>query len=128
VARIRTCSRRGSAWAACAGISARTRARARPSRTRSVAVGRPLSLPRPALPRTALERAGRANEAARAYEEALALEPQSQAAALALSHLRLSSGDAAGARRVLEQALAHAGRRAESDPYWIYRRATPGHR
>jgi len=68
----------------------------------------------------ALERAGRATEAARAYEEALALEPQSQAAALALSHLRLSSGDAAGARRVLEQALAHAGRRAESDPYWIY--------
>ncbi|HZM51777.1 MAG TPA: tetratricopeptide repeat protein, partial [Vicinamibacteria bacterium] len=68
----------------------------------------------------ALERAGRAGEAARAYQEALALEPQSQAAALALSHLQLSSGDAAGARRVLEQALAHAGRRAESDPYWIY--------
>ena len=68
----------------------------------------------------ALERVGRATEAARAYEEALALEPQSQAAALALSHLRLSSGNAAGARRVLEQALAHAGRRAESDPYWIY--------
>lgn len=68
----------------------------------------------------ALERAGRASDAARAYEEALALEPQSQAAAVALSHLRLSAGDAAGARRVLGEALAHAGRRSESDPYWIY--------
>lgn len=68
----------------------------------------------------ALERAGRASEAARAYQEALALEPQSQAAAVALSHLRLSSGDAAGARRALDEALAQAGRRAESDPYWIY--------
>jgi thioredoxin-like negative regulator of GroEL len=63
---------------------------------------------------------GRASEAARAYQGALALEPQSQAAAVALSHLRLSAGDAAGARRVLDEALAHAGRRAESDPYWIY--------
>jgi Tfp pilus assembly protein PilF len=68
----------------------------------------------------ALERAGRASDAARAYEEALALEPQSQAAAVALSHLRLSAGDAAGARRVLEPALDHAGRRDERDPYWLY--------
>ncbi|HET6898149.1 MAG TPA: tetratricopeptide repeat protein, partial [Vicinamibacteria bacterium] len=60
------------------------------------------------------------NEAARAYQEALALEPQSQAAAVALSHLRLSAGDAPGARRVLDEALAHAGRRAATDPYWLY--------
>jgi tetratricopeptide (TPR) repeat protein len=66
------------------------------------------------------ERGGRAKEAARAFEEALALEPESQAAAVALSHLRLSSGDAAGARRVLESALGHAGRRGERDPYWNY--------
>jgi len=68
----------------------------------------------------ALERLGRATEAARAYEEALALEPQSQAAAVALSHLRLSRGDTAAARRVLEEGLAHAGRRDEMDPYWLY--------
>jgi tetratricopeptide (TPR) repeat protein len=74
----------------------------------------------------ALERAGRAGEAARAYQEALALEPQSQAAAVALSHLRLSSGDAAGARRALGEALAHAGWRAESDPYWIYPASNAG--
>jgi Tfp pilus assembly protein PilF len=68
----------------------------------------------------ALERLGRAGDAARAYEEALALEPQSQAAAVALSHLRLSSGDTAGARRVLEDALGQAGRRPVRDPYWDY--------
>lgn len=67
-----------------------------------------------------LERAGRANDAARAFQEALAFEPQSQAAAVALSHVLLSSGDGLGARRVLEEALGHAGRRPERDPYWDY--------
>jgi predicted Zn-dependent protease len=67
-----------------------------------------------------LERAGRADDAARAFQQALLFEPQSQAAAVALSHVLLSSGDALGARRVLEKALGHSGRRPERDPYWDY--------
>lgn len=68
----------------------------------------------------ALERAGRAREAARQFEEALRLEPESQCAAVALSHALLAAGDAPGARRLLEETLVHAGRRGERDPYWDY--------
>jgi hypothetical protein len=39
---------------------------------------------------------------------------------VALSHALLAAGDAPGSRRVLEQALAQAGRRRERDPYWDY--------
>jgi tetratricopeptide (TPR) repeat protein len=72
----------------------------------------------------ALERAGRAPEAAREFDEALQLEPASQCAAVALSHALLASGDSSGARRVLEETLAYAGRRGERDPYWDYPAST----
>jgi tetratricopeptide (TPR) repeat protein len=66
------------------------------------------------------EGAGRVAEAQRHFEEALALEPESQAAAIALSHLRRMSGDLAGARRLLSDGLSYAGSRGDRDPYWNY--------
>ncbi len=66
------------------------------------------------------KRAGRAEPAIAEFTRALELGPQRQAAAVALSQLLLSNGDVAGARRVLEQTLVHAGRRTERDPYWDY--------
>ena len=66
------------------------------------------------------ERAGRAKDAIREFEEALVLEPESQSAAVALSHALLSSGNAEGAGRALEKSLAQATRRGERDPYWDY--------
>ena len=125
--RIRTCSRRGSAWAACAGVlglddSAR--------QTLEEALRRGGAPPLPYLGQLflgqVLERAGRADDAARAFQQALLFEPQSQAAAVALSHVLLSSGDVLGARRVLEEALGHAGRRPGARPVLgLIRPATP---
>lgn len=66
------------------------------------------------------ERAGRADAAIEAFGRALARDPQSQAAAVALSEALLSRGDLAGARQALESALAHAGRRRERDAHWDY--------
>jgi tetratricopeptide (TPR) repeat protein len=74
----------------------------------------------------ALERVGRMSEAVPHFEEALQLEPESQCAAVALSHARLVSGDALGARRFLEETLVHARRRGERDPYWDYPASNAG--
>jgi tetratricopeptide (TPR) repeat protein len=63
-------------------------------------------------------RASRLDDAEQEFSRALALDPQSQAAAVALSEVLLRSGDDARARRVLEQALAHAGRRRTTDSHW----------
>jgi tetratricopeptide (TPR) repeat protein len=66
------------------------------------------------------ERSGRADEAIAEFTRALELDPQSQAAAIALSEALFSKGDVAGARRVLGAGLAHAGQRAARDPQWDY--------
>ena len=66
------------------------------------------------------ERAGRADAAIREFRQALDLDPESQAAAVALSHVSWIAGDAEGARRVVEQAVALAGKRSNRDVYWDY--------
>jgi tetratricopeptide (TPR) repeat protein len=66
------------------------------------------------------EDAGRLDDAARAYEAALALYPQAQSARLALSHVRLRLGSPDVARREVETVVDFAGRRTEPDPYWLY--------
>jgi tetratricopeptide (TPR) repeat protein len=62
---------------------------------------------------------GEPAEAAVEYEKALALEPQSQAAAVALSYVWEQLGEPR-AREPLLASLAYAGRRAGFDPYWAY--------
>jgi hypothetical protein len=62
---------------------------------------------------------GDAGTAASEYEKALALEPQSQAAGVALSHVWEQLADPR-AREPLLAALAQAGRRLAHDPYWDY--------
>jgi tetratricopeptide (TPR) repeat protein len=66
------------------------------------------------------ERSGHAEEAIREFTRALELDPQAQAAAVALSQALLSTGDVDGARRVLGQSLAHAGQRVARDAQWDY--------
>jgi tetratricopeptide (TPR) repeat protein len=66
------------------------------------------------------EDAGRLDEAAVSYEAALALDPRSQSAGIALSHLRLRRGDAAGARAEIEKTVGSAGRRTHPDALWLY--------
>jgi tetratricopeptide (TPR) repeat protein len=66
------------------------------------------------------EDAGRLDAAARSYEAALALDPRSQSARLALSHVRLRGGDAPGARADVERAVGSAGRRPQPDAFWSY--------
>ena len=66
------------------------------------------------------EDAGRLDDAAASYEAALALDPRSQSARLALSHVRLRRGDAAGARAEVEKTVGSAGRRPRPDALWLY--------
>ncbi len=66
------------------------------------------------------EDAGRLEDAVRGYESALALDPASQSARLALSHARLRLGDPAAARLEAEAALAPAPRSQSPDSYWVY--------
>lgn len=66
------------------------------------------------------EDAGRAAEAEAAYRAAAALDRQSQAARIALSHLLLAGGDDAASRAALDEALAPAGRRDHDDAFWDY--------
>jgi tetratricopeptide (TPR) repeat protein len=66
------------------------------------------------------EDAGRFDEAARAYEAAIALDGEDQAAYVALSQARLRLGDPVGARRAVEASLAPAGLRSHADPFWNY--------
>lgn len=67
-----------------------------------------------------LEDEGRLEEAARSYEAAIATRVRSQAAGLALSHVRLRLGDSASARLQLEGAIRAAGYQAGADPFWLY--------
>lgn len=66
------------------------------------------------------EDAGQLDEAARAYEAALALELTAQSARVALSHLRLRRGDPASARAEVERTIAFSGHRLRQDPFWLY--------
>jgi len=65
------------------------------------------------------EDSGRLELALRHYRLSLALEPQAQTAAIALSHALRQTGEAGESREVLRRALAAAGRRGR-DPYWDY--------
>ena len=66
------------------------------------------------------EDARRLEEAKREYRATLEIEPQAQAAAVALGHVLQMAGDTGPARQALEQSLRHAGRRTHGDPYWGY--------
>jgi tetratricopeptide (TPR) repeat protein len=67
-----------------------------------------------------LEEGDELEAAARAYSEAVALDPQCQAARLALSHAQMLLGDVASARPELERAVSAAGRRSAQDAFWLY--------
>ena len=54
------------------------------------------------------------------YRLSLALDPDAQAAAVALSHALRRTGEVEEARAVLRRALAPAGRRPARDGYWDY--------
>ena len=54
------------------------------------------------------------------FRQALDLDPESQAAAVALSHASWILGDVDGARHVIERAVALAGKRSRRDAYWDY--------
>ncbi len=71
------------------------------------------------------EDAGRLDLALLQYRHALELDPRSQAAALALSHVLRLLGDAPASRRQLLQGLAHAGWRLRRDWFWDYLTSTP---
>jgi hypothetical protein len=64
--------------------------------------------------------AGRGQEAIAEYRLAAALHPSALSASTALSNALVVAGDADGARQVLRQGLASAGRRSERDPFWDY--------
>ena len=65
------------------------------------------------------EAEGALAEAGQEYAQALTLAPQSQAAALALSHLRQRQGEP-GSLELVEGVLAQAGQRSAPDAYWDY--------
>lgn len=69
------------------------------------------------------EDGGRLEDAAHSYEQALSLEPRSQSARLALSHVRFRQGDTAAARREVETAMKAAEARPREDPFWLYPRS-----
>jgi tetratricopeptide (TPR) repeat protein len=76
------------------------------------------------------EDAGRDADAERAYQNAAGVEPNSQAAAMALAHLRLMGGDTEATREILDRELAQTPPRSHDDPFWNYqfgiaRRAEP---
>jgi tetratricopeptide (TPR) repeat protein len=60
------------------------------------------------------------DESAREYRAALALDPRSQAAAIALSHLLRHAGETEEARSLVERALGFAGKRGGKDMFWEY--------
>ena len=66
------------------------------------------------------EDAGRLDEAAVEYRSALHVDPDAQAAAIALSHVSQLSGDRRTTREVLDHALSRARRRTRLDGHWVY--------
>ncbi len=67
-----------------------------------------------------LKKTAQLDEAVKAYSEAVSLDPQCQAARLALSHAYMKRGESASARRWLNLAVSSAGRRATQDAFWTY--------
>lgn len=63
---------------------------------------------------------GRLSEAEKQYEAALAVRSTSDAAAVALSHVRLVMGDTGGAREAMEFGLNQLRVRVEGDPFKNY--------
>jgi tetratricopeptide (TPR) repeat protein len=66
------------------------------------------------------EAGGRFAEARAEYEQAVSLEPDGQAAAVALSHALHRGGRSPEAVEALRSGVARAGRRAVVDPWWPY--------
>jgi tetratricopeptide (TPR) repeat protein len=65
------------------------------------------------------EDAGRLPQAEAEYRAAVAVDPEAQAAGVALSHVLLLGGDSTAARDVLDRTLALVARR-EGDAFWSY--------
>jgi tetratricopeptide (TPR) repeat protein len=68
----------------------------------------------------ALEEEKRLQDAEADYRAALALAPQAQSAAIAVSYVSWLQGKTAEAKASLDEALLRAGRRTAPDPYWDY--------
>jgi hypothetical protein len=76
------------------------------------------------------EASGRARDAERAYENAAKADPEGQAAAMALAHVRLMAGETGETRAILDKELGRTVPRTHADPFWNYqvgaaRRAEP---
>jgi len=76
------------------------------------------------------EASARAGDAERAYENAARVDPEGQAAAMALAHVRLMAGDTSETRAILDKELGRIVPRTHADPFWNYqvgaaRRAEP---
>jgi tetratricopeptide (TPR) repeat protein len=69
----------------------------------------------------AQEADGRPREAVEAYRTAIALQPESQPAHVALSHVLHDLGERVTSRDVLRGAVVEVRRRNEWDPWWNYR-------
>ena len=59
-------------------------------------------------------------DAEKEYQAALVVRPSSEAAAVAISHVRLLTGDTAGAREFMELSLEQVRLRIEGDPFKNY--------
>jgi tetratricopeptide (TPR) repeat protein len=66
----------------------------------------------------ALDRVGRLNDAAAAYEQAMTVEPGAQSASVALASLFFRHGQRGDADQLVGQILGHAVQPA--DPWWLY--------
>jgi tetratricopeptide (TPR) repeat protein len=66
------------------------------------------------------EDGGRLDEAESSYRRALELDPQAQAAGIALAHVLRLAGDEQAAREVAVRTVSYAGRRGGLDFFWEY--------
>jgi tetratricopeptide (TPR) repeat protein len=66
------------------------------------------------------EAAGRPRDAVTAYQAAISLLPDSQAAYIALSHAFHRLGELAASRESLRETIVRAGRRRDWDPWLVY--------
>ena len=66
------------------------------------------------------EAEGRPRDAVPAYQAAIGVLPDSQAASIGLSHALHRLGERAASRESLRETIARAGRRQDRDPWWVY--------
>src|SRR5258708_4994363 len=66
------------------------------------------------------EAGARPRDAVTAYQAAIGLLPDSQAAYVALSHALHRLGERAASVEPLRETLGRAGRRQDWDPWWVY--------